>query len=59
MTPDQDFTDEEIRQRRDAAIRRALNTPPQPRPAPKAGKAKPARSSVSKPGKRGPTDGAS
>jgi hypothetical protein len=30
MTDDKNYSDEETAQRRDAAIRRALNTPPKP-----------------------------
>ena len=32
MPTEPDFTEEEIKHRRDAAILRALNTPPKPRP---------------------------
>jgi len=35
---DQTYSDQEIERRRDDAIRRALSTPPQPRPPPKKGK---------------------
>lgn len=51
-TPDS-YGDEEAARRRDEALRRALNTPPQPKPSPNPKVVKPVASTSGK--KRGPT----
>ncbi len=52
-----EFSDNEIARRRDEALRRALNTPPQPKLSPKPRPASPAASTNA--GKRGQADEAS